>query len=149
MRGWLTKMERYFRLMHYLANTWIEVVATRLTEVVEAWFNGESQRIETGARRAWRSWVAFSQEMIVAFEPMTEMETVRRQIIELRQTSRVSGYIQRFCTLRYKILSMTEEEAHSLFFQALDTGLQQQVGVHAQLLQGAMELAERADLYSK
>ena len=115
VRGWLTKMERYFRLMRYPANTWIEVVATRLTEAAEAWFNGESQRIETGARRAWRSWAAFSQEMIAAFEPMTEMEVARRQIIELRQMGRVSGYIQRFRTLRYKIPSMTEEEAHSLF----------------------------------
>ena len=75
VRGWLTKMERYFRLMRYPTDTWIEVVATRLTEAAEAWFNGESQRIETGARRAWRSWAAFSQEMIAAFEPMTEMET--------------------------------------------------------------------------
>ena len=49
VRGWLTKMERYFRLMRYPAETWIEVVATRLTEAAEAWFNGESQRIETGA----------------------------------------------------------------------------------------------------
>ena len=149
VRGWLTKMERYFRLMRYPADTWIEVVATRLTEAAEAWFNGESQRIETGARRAWRSWAAFSQEMIAAFEPMTEMEVARRQIIELRQTGRVSGYIQRFRTLRYKIPSMTEEEAHSLFLRGLDAGLQQQVGVHAQSLQEAMELAERADLYSK
>ena len=115
VRGWLTKMERYIRLMHYPTDTWIEVVATRLTEAAEAWFNGESQRIETGARCAWRSCIAFSQEMITAFEPMTEMETTRRQIIELRQTDRVSGCIQRFRTLRYNIPSMTEEEAHSLF----------------------------------
>ena len=111
----MTKMERYFRLMRYPADTWIEVVATRLTEAAEAWFNGKSQRIETGARQAWRSWAAFSQEMIATFEPMTEMEVARRQIIELRQTGRVLGYIQRFRTLRYKIPSMMEEEAHSLF----------------------------------
>ena len=60
VRGWLTKMERYFWLMRYPVDTWIEVVATHLTETAEAWFNGESQRIETGARRAWRSWAAFS-----------------------------------------------------------------------------------------
>ena len=44
---------------------------------------------------------------------------------------------------------MTEEEAHSLFLRGLDAGLRQQVGVHAQSLQEAMELAELADLYSK
>ena len=52
VRGWLTKMERYFRLMRYPTNTWIEVVATRLMEVAKAWFNGESQCIEIGARCA-------------------------------------------------------------------------------------------------
>ena len=108
-----------------------------------------SQQIEAGAKHDWRSWAAFRQEMIATFEPMTEMETARRQIIELRQTGHVSGHIQRFCTLSYKIPSMTEEEAHSLFLWRLDAGLQQQVGVHAQSLQEAMELAERADLYSK
>ena len=44
---------------------------------------------------------------------------------------------------------MTEEEAHSLFLRGLDARLQQQVGVHAQSLQEAMELVERANLYSK
>ena len=87
--------------------------------------------------------------MITAFEPMIAMETARRQIIELRQTGRVLGYIQRFCTLRYKIWSMIEEEAHSSFLRGLDAGLQQEVGVHAQSLQEAMELAKHADLYSK
>ena len=71
-------------MMHYPTDTWIEVVATRLTEAAEAWFNGECQRIDTGARHAWRSWAAFSQEMIATFEPMTKMEVARRQIIELR-----------------------------------------------------------------
>ena len=36
VRDWLTKMERYFRLMCYPADMWIEVVATRLTEVAKA-----------------------------------------------------------------------------------------------------------------
>ena len=35
-----------------------------------------------------------------------------------------------------------------LFLRKLDAGLQQQVGVHIQSLQKAMELAKRADLYS-
>ena len=35
-RGWLQKMERYFKLMRYPADTWIEVVATRLIDAVEA-----------------------------------------------------------------------------------------------------------------
>ena len=124
-------------------------MATLLTKVAKAWFNGERHQIEARARREWRSWAAFCEEMIVVFEPITEMEIARRQIIELRQTSRVLGYIQRFRTLRYKIPSMTEEEAHSLFLHGLDARLQEQVGVHAQSLQEAMELVERASPYNK
>ena len=44
---------------------------------------------------------------------------------------------------------MIEEEAHSLFFCGLDAGLQQQVRVHSQSLQKALELVERAGLHSK
>ena len=36
VRGWLAKMERYFRLMRYPTDMWIEVVATCLTEVAKA-----------------------------------------------------------------------------------------------------------------
>ena len=52
------KMERYFQLIRYPTGTWIEVVATRLIEAADAWFNDENQWIETGARRDWRSWAA-------------------------------------------------------------------------------------------
>ena len=44
--------------------------------------------------------------------------------------------------------SMIEEETHLSFLHRLDIGLQQQGGVHAQSLQEAVQLAERADLYS-
>ena len=136
-------------MMRYPSNTWIEVVLTRLAKTAEARFNGESQWIEIGARHDWRSRVEFWQEMTFAFEPMTETKMARRQLIELRQMGHVSGYIQKLCTLRYKIPSMIEEEEHLLFLCKLDAGLQQQVGVHAQLLQEAMELAKCVDLYSK
>ena len=87
--------------------------------------------------------------MTAAFEPMTEKETARRQIIDLRQTGRVMGYITKFRTLRYKIPTMTDDEAYTLFMRGLDARLQQQVGVHAKTLQEAMDLAERADLWGK
>ena len=105
-------MESYFKLIPHLADTWIKAMSTRLIEVAKAWINDDSQRIEVGARCDWRSWAEFRQEMVVVFEPITEMEIARRQNIELRQTGCVSGYIQRLCTLRYKIPSIMEEEAH-------------------------------------
>ena len=44
------KMECYFWLMQYPEEMWIDVVATRVTEVAEAWLNGGMQHIEIGAR---------------------------------------------------------------------------------------------------
>ena len=93
-------------------------------ETTEAWLNGETQHIETGARPYWATWAQFRQEMTAAFEPMTEKETVQRQIIELRQIGRVMGYITKFRTLRYKIPNMTDEEAFTLFVRGLDAWLQ-------------------------
>ena len=34
MKGWLMKMERYFKLIRYPVDTWIDVVATRLTDSI-------------------------------------------------------------------------------------------------------------------
>ena len=86
---------------------------------------------------------------MVVFDPMTETETARRQIIELRQIGRVIGYIQKFYILRYKILGMIELEDYMLLPHELEAGIQQQSGFHAQLLQETMELAEHANLYSE
>ena len=44
---------------------------------------------------------------------------------------------------------MVEEEAFTLFLHGHEVGLQQQIGVHAQLLQEAMELVEFVDLWNK
>ena len=142
-------MDRYFKLMLYPVDTWIDVVATRLIDITKAWLNGESQQIDTGIRQEWRSGAYFHQEMVSTFESTTKTKIARRQIIKLRQISRVSGYIQRFHTLRYNIPGMIEEEAFTLFLCGLQAGLQQQVGVHTQMLQEAMELAKLVDLWSK
>ena len=33
---WLTKMAQYFKLMKYLANIWIDVIATCITHAAQA-----------------------------------------------------------------------------------------------------------------
>ena len=75
--------------------------------VVGGFLEDGTSLIETRAKRNLRSWTEFCQEMVFAFELMTETEMARRQIIQLRHIGCVLGYIQKFCTLRYKILSMT------------------------------------------
>ena len=34
-----TKMERYFRLMKFPTNIWIDVIATRITDAAQAWLD--------------------------------------------------------------------------------------------------------------
>ena len=34
--GWLTKMERYFRLIKYPTNIWVDVIATCITNATQA-----------------------------------------------------------------------------------------------------------------
>ena len=41
--GWLIKMERYFRLMKYPTDIWVDVIATRITDAAQAWLDKELQ----------------------------------------------------------------------------------------------------------
>ena len=46
--GWLTKMERYFRLMKYPVDIWVDVIATRITNSTQAWLDKELQDVQLG-----------------------------------------------------------------------------------------------------
>ena len=61
--GWLTKMERYFRLMKYLTNIWVDVIATGITDAAQAWLDKELQDVQLGRRPPWVNWAEFRQEM--------------------------------------------------------------------------------------
>ena len=61
--GWLTKMERYFRLMKYPIDIWIDVITTRITDAAQAWLDNELQYLHLGRRRPWGIWVDFRHEM--------------------------------------------------------------------------------------
>ena len=39
--GWLTKMERYFRLMKYPTDIWVDVIATLIIDAAQAWLDKE------------------------------------------------------------------------------------------------------------
>ena len=48
--GWLTKMERYSKLMKYPTNIWIDVIATHITDAAQAWLDKELQDVQLGRR---------------------------------------------------------------------------------------------------
>ena len=43
--GWLSKMERYFRLMKYPTNIWVDVIATGITNAAQAWLDKALQDV--------------------------------------------------------------------------------------------------------
>ena len=86
--------------------------------------------------------------MARAFEPATVVEEAREQILNLRQTRRVTGYVQRFQELLYKILVMTEEESYTLFVRGLKPEVKTLVGVNVPAgLEDATTWAQCVDLW--
>ena len=86
--------------------------------------------------------------MIHRFESITETEDARHQLRALKQTSRVSGYIQHFQELPYRLPNMTNEEAFHAFLSWLVPHLQKHVGDHIQGdLEQAMAMAQWLEAY--
>ena len=148
VRVWLTQMERYMRLMRYSPSDWLDIVAMRVEGAASSWVNAVLQDVAAGRRAAFLTWRQFTQAMIHRFEPVTETEEARKQLRALRQTGRVSGYIQKFQELQYRLPNMTAEEAFHAFLSGLAPHLQEHVGAHVQGdLEAAMAMAQRLEVY--
>ena len=148
VRTWLSQMERYMRLMKYAPTDWLDVVAMRVDGATSSWVNAVLQEVANGRRQAFRTWGQFKVAMIHRFESITETEDARRQLRALKQTGRVSGYIQRFQELQYRLPSMIDEEAFHAFLSGLVPHLQEHVGAHVQDdLEKAMAMAQRLEAY--
>ena len=101
-----------------------------------------------GRRPVFRTWAQFRDAMVQRFEPVTEVEEVRKQLRALRQTGRVAGYVQKFQELQYRLPGMTDEEAFHAFISGLQPHLQEHVGAHVQGdLEAAIAMAQRLEVY--
>ena len=109
----------------------MDIVATKLDGAASTWIERELQRTRRQHRATWTTWEAFTDAMARAFEPVTVVEEACQQILNLRQTGRVAGYVQRFHELMYKIPMMTEEELYKLFVRGLKPKIKTSVGVNA------------------
>ena len=118
-RVWLTQMERYMRLMRYTPPDWLDVVAMRVEGAASSWVNAVLQEISEDHRPVFCTWAQFTDAMVQRFEPVTEVEEARKQLRALRQTGRVTGYIQKFQELQYRLPGMTDEEAFHAFIFGL------------------------------
>ena len=95
------------RLMDYPQAKWIDIVATRTEGAASSWLSHEQIAMERGTRAPWSGWAEFSQEMIRAFEPTTDDAQARQQLAVLKQTGRISAYIQKFWEVRGRIQDMS------------------------------------------
>ena len=84
--------------MKYPTNIWVDVIATRITDIAQAWMDKELQDLQLGRRCPWASWADFCHEMEEAFTPLSAVEHERRKLIEMKMGKNVSTYIQAFCT---------------------------------------------------
>ena len=147
-RVWIAAMERYMRLMRYDPTDWIDVVAMRVDGAACSWVNAALVAIERGQRPPFADWADFRAALIAAFEPVTETEEARKQLRALRQTGRVSVYIQKFQELQCRLPGMNNEEAFSTFLAGLTPHLQEHVGAHVQGdLEAAKQMALRMDMF--
>ena len=84
------------KLMRYAPTDWLDVVAMWVEGTASSWMNAVLQDISAGRRPVFRTWAQFKEAMVQQFEPVTEVEEVRKQLRALRQTGRVAGYVQKF-----------------------------------------------------
>ena len=111
------------RLQHFRAEEWVDIVATRLEGAALSWINSELSRIQQQQRAPFASWAEFCGQFVATFEPTTDQELARQQLKALWQTSRVAGYLHRFRELRYRLPTMTPEEAYAAFIDGLAPAL--------------------------
>ena len=148
LRAWLVEVERWMRLMHYPPADWVDIVATQLDGAASTWIERELQRARRQHRAGWTIWEAFTDAMPRAFELATVVEEARQQVLNLLQTGRVTGYMQRFRELLSKILAMTEDESYTLFVQVLKLEIKTSVGVNVlEGLEDAITWAQCVNLW--
>ena len=107
------------RLIYYAPTDWLDVVAMRVEGAASSWVNAVLQEISEGRRPVFHTWAQFRDAMVQRFEPVTEVEEVRKQLRALRQTGRVVGYVQKFKELQYRLPRMADEEAFNAFIFGL------------------------------
>ena len=95
--------------MRYPADEWILICSTLLEGHAASWFSAQRRSIEAGNRGQWLDWNEFSCEFVKTFAPHDEEEAARRDLKELRQLGRVTGYTTRFHELCYNVPSVTFE----------------------------------------
>ena len=149
VQEWLVDIWRWMRLMRYPPEDWVDIVATRCEGAASAWMNSTMQKIDKRSWSAFEMWSEFYDPFATAIESVIDSEEVRWQLRNLKQTSRATGYVQRFREPQFWLPSMTEEEAFSAFIFGLKPHLAGHVGAHTHGdLSAVQAMAKRLDHYT-
>ena len=135
VRRWLGEVQRWMRLMAYPEDQYVDIVATRLEGAALSWLEGVLQAVERHQWQPWADWAEFWEAMVRTFEPLTEQEVARQELKNLRRTGRVSGYVAKFRDIRYRIPTLTGDEAYFAFVDGLQPHIKDKVGLsHVEIL---------------
>ena len=66
------------RLMHYTPIDWLDVVIMRVKGATSSWVNVALKDVAEGHRPMFHTWAKFRDAMVQQFEPVTEVEEVRK-----------------------------------------------------------------------
>ena len=84
---WLNKLERYFKLMRYSADIWVDVIATCITHPAKVWLDKSLRDIQLGRCNPWADWAVFRHDIGASFTPMLEAKHARRSLLDIRQSA--------------------------------------------------------------
>ena len=74
IRTWLEKVDMYLDLSHCPDEQQIGAIAMLLEGAAMTWYNGIKQQVRNNVRADWANYAEFRNELLNAFEPMSEIE---------------------------------------------------------------------------
>ena len=74
------------------------------------WYHGIGHQIREGQHDDWDNYDQFLAKLVIAFEPLFEVECAQIAIRNLRQIGRASAYVRKFPGFRFHILDMSQAE---------------------------------------
>ena len=101
----------YLEFSHCPEEQRIGATAMPLEGAAMTWYNGIKQQVTSNVHADWANYTEFRDELLNAFEPMSEIGRARTAIRNLRKMGRITGYIQKFRDLQFQIPDMPNPEA--------------------------------------
>uniref|UniRef100_A0A2N9F7T1 RNA-directed DNA polymerase n=1 Tax=Fagus sylvatica TaxID=28930 RepID=A0A2N9F7T1_FAGSY len=107
---WLNQVERIFEYHEISDHKKVKLVAIKLKSRASAWWEQfQVQRVRNGKRKV-QEWVKMKKELQKQFLPFNYMQTLYRNLHNLRQQSSVDDYTEKFYELNSRLDLQESEE---------------------------------------